>query len=87
MKYVPYEKEVAIAKAGLTVSIVLLMLFIGFATTRVTSLQHKQIKNDLNKLKKDVEYVKGHQEYNTKMLQELKFVEEVGESVSLDLND
>ena len=84
MKYVPYEKELAIAKTGLTISIALLMLFIGYSLSRATSLQHKQIKDDLNKIKNDVEYIKGHQIYNTQILDEMRFIEELGEAVSLE---
>lgn len=75
-----YDKEIAIAKTGLTISILIFMMFIVFVLGRINTIQHKQIR-------KDLDYIKVHQEHQTRMLEEMKFVEEIGDAVSLEPGD
>lgn len=83
LKPYEYDREKRVAIKGLFICFLLILGLYSFTVARINAAIHKELRNRLNKIQKDIEYVKGHQIYNTQVLDEIKFVEAVGKAVSL----
>lgn len=55
-----YKRELAIAKAGLAVSLLIFMLFIVFVFGKVNTFRHKQIKNGVEEIGEAVHIEPAH---------------------------